>query len=179
LGISGSEEDPIYGVHAGWLSGVTTELEQQPAEAKEHPRLPIVTGDNETHGDAGCPDRVCAAAVTPSADRPHRAPRDSVDSFALRPLGGIGSGRSRGHSGTLQSPANGIGENTHETGEPGEPALVVGVRLSPHGPQMIQWSRRLAGQNRTGVGTAVPGQDIAVHPAILGPDAGNSSSGQA
>ena len=80
---------------------------------------------------------------------------------------------------TLQTPANGIGENTHETGEPGEPALVVGVRLSPHGPQMIQWSRRLAGQNRTGVGTAVPGQDIAVHPAILGPDAGNSGSGQA
>ena len=37
LGISGPEEDPIYGVHAGWLSGVTTELEQQPAEAKEHP----------------------------------------------------------------------------------------------------------------------------------------------
>jgi hypothetical protein len=40
LGISGPEEDPIYGVHAGWLSGVTTELEQQPAEAKEHPECP-------------------------------------------------------------------------------------------------------------------------------------------
>jgi hypothetical protein len=40
LGISGPEEDPIYGVHASWLSGVTTELEQQPAEAKEHRDCP-------------------------------------------------------------------------------------------------------------------------------------------